>query len=306
MKVLKKIGSVYLAQFDCHLRPFVLRIDLDNETDPTIASLLFEEANEAGVILPDPIRFTLKLQPDTWQEIEPDDIRNRQDQTLIQEYFLDQSKAVIRLILGRIKAARYDEDTCLSAFKMPRQDIRKGMLVSYTEVMNYGDDDSPLWFGYDLVYGTRRYLVDDRYCPNPQCDCQTVFFDFHQVSSETTEPICLLLVGFDGQRVEIQKCHQGSQSHARALLNQLLAQESDLLVECKRRYKRIRQATTRICDTQPLIPKALLEPKASARSKIVSIPPQRPSTRIGRNSPCPCGSGRKYKQCCGGRMTVDG
>ena len=22
--------------------------------------------------------------------------------------------------------------------------------------------------------------------------------------------------------------------------------------------------------------------------------------RIGRNSPCPCGSGRKYKKCCGG------
>lgn len=173
-------------------------------------------------------------------------------------------------------------------------------------LMTHGDDGSPLWFGYDLVHGTRRYVIDDRYCPNPQCDCQTVFFDFHQVSSETTEPICLLLVGFDGQRVETQTCHQGSQSHAKALLNQLLAQKSDLLVECKRRYKRIRQATRRILDTQPLIPKAFFEPKVSARSKIVSIPPQRPSTRIGRNSPCPCGSGRKYKQCCGGRMTVDG
>ena len=23
------------------------------------------------------------------------------------------------------------------------------------------------------------------------------------------------------------------------------------------------------------------------------------STKIGRNEPCPCGSGKKYKQCCG-------
>ena len=23
------------------------------------------------------------------------------------------------------------------------------------------------------------------------------------------------------------------------------------------------------------------------------------STKIGRNSPCPCGSGKKYKKCCG-------
>ena len=23
------------------------------------------------------------------------------------------------------------------------------------------------------------------------------------------------------------------------------------------------------------------------------------ATKVGRNDPCPCGSGRKYKQCCG-------
>ncbi|MFU8878027.1 MAG: SEC-C metal-binding domain-containing protein [Wenzhouxiangellaceae bacterium] len=30
-------------------------------------------------------------------------------------------------------------------------------------------------------------------------------------------------------------------------------------------------------------------------------PPRQPvrSQRIGRNQPCPCGSGRKYKKCCG-------
>ncbi|WP_342211655.1 SEC-C metal-binding domain-containing protein [Neomesorhizobium albiziae] len=24
------------------------------------------------------------------------------------------------------------------------------------------------------------------------------------------------------------------------------------------------------------------------------------ATRIGRNDPCPCGSGKKFKKCCGG------
>jgi len=28
-------------------------------------------------------------------------------------------------------------------------------------------------------------------------------------------------------------------------------------------------------------------------------PIKRPGSRIGRNDPCPCGSGRKYKKCCG-------
>ena len=28
-------------------------------------------------------------------------------------------------------------------------------------------------------------------------------------------------------------------------------------------------------------------------------------SKIGRNQPCPCGSGRKYKNCCGGRASLD-
>jgi SEC-C motif-containing protein len=28
------------------------------------------------------------------------------------------------------------------------------------------------------------------------------------------------------------------------------------------------------------------------------LPPRREPTRIGRNEPCPCGSGKKYKFCC--------
>ena len=30
----------------------------------------------------------------------------------------------------------------------------------------------------------------------------------------------------------------------------------------------------------------------------VTKPIRNPGSRIGRNDPCPCGSGRKYKQCC--------
>ena len=29
------------------------------------------------------------------------------------------------------------------------------------------------------------------------------------------------------------------------------------------------------------------------------IPYVRPEPKIGRNGPCPCGSGKKYKKCCG-------
>jgi SEC-C motif len=31
------------------------------------------------------------------------------------------------------------------------------------------------------------------------------------------------------------------------------------------------------------------------------VPFQHTKVRVGRNDPCPCGSGKKYKKCCGGR-----
>jgi hypothetical protein len=36
------------------------------------------------------------------------------------------------------------------------------------------------------------------------------------------------------------------------------------------------------------------EPKTSAAHRTTSVP------KIGRNDPCSCGSGKKYKKCCGG------
>jgi hypothetical protein len=32
----------------------------------------------------------------------------------------------------------------------------------------------------------------------------------------------------------------------------------------------------------------------------MAIPYERESPKIGRNAPCPCGSGKKFKKCCGG------
>ncbi|MCM8828881.1 MAG: SEC-C metal-binding domain-containing protein, partial [Candidatus Omnitrophica bacterium] len=45
---------------------------------------------------------------------------------------------------------------------------------------------------------------------------------------------------------------------------------------------------------------ATAEPSAGAPSVPgVKQQPVRVGTKIGRNEPCPCGSGKKYKKCCG-------
>jgi uncharacterized protein YecA (UPF0149 family) len=45
-------------------------------------------------------------------------------------------------------------------------------------------------------------------------------------------------------------------------------------------------------------PSRLAAKKLAAASR--STPQRAEGPRVGRNSPCPCGSGRKFKQCCGG------
>jgi hypothetical protein len=56
------------------------------------------------------------------------------------------------------------------------------------------------------------------------------------------------------------------------------------------------------------------EEDPDARVPYIASPPLRPSgglilpgrgTKVGRNDPCPCGSGIKFKRCCGARGPVD-
>lgn len=43
----------------------------------------------------------------------------------------------------------------------------------------------------------------------------------------------------------------------------------------------------------------IVERSIVERSLADSIPYQRETPKVGRNAPCPCGSGKKYKRCCG-------
>ncbi|MBI3327944.1 MAG: SEC-C domain-containing protein, partial [Nitrospinae bacterium] len=42
----------------------------------------------------------------------------------------------------------------------------------------------------------------------------------------------------------------------------------------------------------------LLKPDRSRLGSIKPVPFRREDTKVGRNDPCPCGSGKKYKYCC--------
>ena len=58
-------------------------------------------------------------------------------------------------------------------------------------------------------------------------------------------------------------------------------------------------------DSENLVPEAPLTGKKRTESSGTSnqeeqkLEPIRIGSKVGRNQPCPCGSGKKFKQCCG-------
>ena len=45
--------------------------------------------------------------------------------------------------------------------------------------------------------------------------------------------------------------------------------------------------------------KEVSKKKLTNENKDDTVKRQAKSSKVGRNDPCPCGSGKKYKQCCG-------
>jgi preprotein translocase subunit SecA len=45
---------------------------------------------------------------------------------------------------------------------------------------------------------------------------------------------------------------------------------------------------------------SVLQEHRQVSSSAHTSEPRRNAPKVGRNDPCPCGSGKKYKKCCGG------
>ncbi len=73
--------------------------------------------------------------------------------------------------------------------------------------------------------------------------------------------------------------------------------------EEEERMRREAEAWPSACSSSTLRPLRWSTPRCSrtsrARTTVVPLQPQRNDQKIGRNEPCPCGSGKKYKQCHG-------
>jgi hypothetical protein len=143
-----------------------------------------------------------------------------------------------------------------------------------------------------------EYALIEAYCNEPDCDCRRVFFNV--ASWRTKEVLAVIAYGWESKKYyakwfgdydpAIIRGLQGptlnSASHqsklAPALLTEVthVLQDKNYVDRLKRHYRMFKA----LVDSEPHEPETL---------QLV------PRGEIGRNDPCPCGSGKKYKKCCG-------
>lgn len=162
-------------------------------------------------------------------------------------------------------------------------------MVGYREIFPYGELVS-----FEL--GDCLWLVDDHYCVDPDCDCTAVALTFGNVPKEsrttnpgTSDTTPAAIYDYDDGKVEkVEVEPQAGQPAIEELMQASRSGHEAFDAEVKTRHLLLRQ----------------LFRKASQREDAAPVPARRAEPKIGRNDPCPCGSGEKYKKCCG-MMTED-
>jgi hypothetical protein len=253
--------------------------------------------------------FRIRVDLDTWQECDPPR-REPQLKSWVQEFlaeYPDARKAEFRAHYeaGKQVAQRIAE------YALDSQAVLTGELVSYTEILT-GEgalSSGGRSYSHCFIHQGREYFVEDLYCPNPSCDCQELHVQFWERARSATGKDVIIVSSFLGKvtfggRLEIDRTGKRKRGESLSILSAWWQEHEHDLDMFQQRYRSVKKIGQRSIDAiekqspqktfsrRPGVdPLAQLEPMA--RSSPTS------NQRIGRNDPCLCGSGKKFKRCCG-------
>jgi SEC-C motif len=135
----------------------------------------------------------------------------------------------------------------------------------------------------EYILGDRRYWACTYLCPTPGCDCheaRIVFFDEESESGDAVGNV-LLNIGVDAG-VKIEKmAAECEPEHVLKGLWELFERRHDVGSYLRHREAQLKSVGETLWRPIPM--------------------PVRTPPKVGRNTPCPCGSGRKFKKCCLGK-----
>lgn len=243
--------------------------------------LTFIELSEEGKML-NPW-FSIRLDMRTWEVTEKKVFNKMIKVDMLIKEFMDS----IDIIKERLFAHFVKAKECgRRHFDYIGDDIVKlildGEMLPYAEVL--GDKDTGKF--YFEIDRSESWFFDDNYCTKPQCRCNEVVLTFFKIdeSRKTQEPEFAVRMNMKNFKydVEFNNC---SVSRIGEVINHLHNIRPEVFDLFKIRAGEMKDAAREV------IKKFSSEVKREERS----------NAKVGRNDPCPCGSGKKYKKCCGSK-----
>jgi hypothetical protein len=281
--------DICLLRFNSHTRLFLLleKYCGNPKCNCQAASLVFMEIDETGKAIVSPIQFPLYLDLRTWQEIQKPQ-RSNVVQELVDE-FIGELNSELKIRLKNHYEETKEKVRSAIKFKMPITDLLGGKKVSFSEVFtqNGSGISGGTSIGFIFEFEGKMFWVEDFYCINPYCDCEEINLVFLESHEEKRLVSDLFTVSFSlrkGAKIDTHpRCTKGQ---AQKILGEWLKSEPDIFEQIKYRQKEMRQVGQRLVSKYNQL-------RLSPRSDQIGR-----KKKIGRNEPCPCGSGLKYKKCC--------
>jgi len=247
-----------------------------------------------------PRQIIIRVDVPSWQETAAPR-RSAEDTEVVTEFLRDYPESE----RARLEDWYRERDRItrrLDECRLDPAEVETGLLVSFRDLLAPPDDcywESPLG-ETRFDGGDAEYLVVEHYCTNPACDCREVHLAFRPIRPDSERPgkhvaevAFRAIMSLDGHvRLEGLDAADGATARQVIALWEEDVDENELK-KLKWRYDKMREIGRRSMSGYTRRQPAELRPRRS-----VSESSKPPTNRIGRNDPCPCGSGKKYKKCC--------
>ena len=156
---------------------------------------------------------------------------------------------------------------------------QNGLMSAYNDVLPYGDQ-------MQITINEQECFVLDQYCLLPKCPCSDVTLSLMaiDVAGKSGEELCSVEANYRKKRWKTLEDF--------TLKVSTEAVKSAIEKQVPNFYKRLLKRHVKLKGIY-----AHCKKKQAGSETPIDRP------KIGRNEPCPCGSGKKYKKCCMGKLT---
>ena len=260
----------------------VFTVDLDLCCEPAC------DCGEIDFTCIEPGKPDLKFTLDTLAQqvlIQPDVVMTAEERSLAEAVVAELQESNWKELFGLVFLTKVDAIDQVDAAKLNIEspikiEMGDGGLVAFTEIFPYGHLSG-------VESGGSSWLVEDLYCVDPDCKCHEVVLTFIPEGADRADEDKFPTVIYDYKRRKLGRVLFGvpaGQGTFKDLVAKLREQHPTFDLTVENRHLKLRLLYMRCLNERGGLPEDADDGFAKPD--------------VGRNDPCPCGSGKKYKRCC--------